>query len=270
MRSYATKWMPLLLVATVGYGLSACDTCHNKSSGHLAPVASSLAPAKPPTKVSRSFEVEQKSSKADFLMAAPIEHIHGKAPASISGNLNIDLSDVTMSNGLIKVDLDKLTVYQSKRKDPKSKFSDEQKNAMQNEHMRTWLQISDKAPKAMQEANRYVEFKIEKVDSASEKNVLGMKGDERKVAMTVSGDLRLHGRVVKMTVKLEATFKFDGDKPVSVHVKTTAPVNVSLEAHDIKPRATIEKLAQKTLSALGQKVATEAHVTLEFDAKLAK
>jgi len=267
MRNGSMKWVALGLSAVVGLGIAGCD---DKPSGNLAPVSSSLAPAKPQSKVSAKFEVETKSSNVDFLMAAPIERIHGKAPASISGDLYLDLSDITRSNGLIKVDLDKLALYHAKRETDHAKFGDETKNDRQNEHMRTWMQISDDAPEAMRKSNRYVEFKLDKVASASQKNVLAMKGNERKITLTVTGDFRLHGRKVKKTAKLEATFKFSGDKPVGVHVETTAPVEVGLKAHDIKPRETIEKLAAKTLGALGQKVAPNAPVTFDFDAAPAK
>lgn len=267
MNKDRARWLVVALAAMVAVGLGGCD---DKPSGHLAPVSSALAPAKPHSKVSVKFEVEQKSSHVDFLMAAPIERIHGKAPGSVSGDLYIDLSDLTKSNGLVKVDLDKLVVYQSKRKTAHDKFGTEHKNDRQNEHMKTWLQISDDAPPAIREQNRYVEFKIDRIDSASHKDVLDMKGSERKVTMTVSGDFRLHGRKVKQTAKLTATFKFDGAKPTGVHIQTDDPVLVSLEAHDIKPRETFEKLAQKTLSALGSKVADKAPVTLDFDAKPAK
>lgn len=267
MKSGVTSWTVMVLAAALALGLSGCE---DKPSGRLAPVSSSLAPARPASEASQKFEVEQKSSQVDFLMAAPIERIHGKAPESASGELNVDLSDITKSNGLIKVDLDKLALYHSRRDDEKGKFGEEDKNENQNKHMRTWFQISDDAPKEMREQNRYVEFKLDKVDSASAKNVLAMKGSERKITATVSGDFRLHGRKVKKTAKLELTFKFDGKMPVSVHVKTAEPVDVSLEAHDIKPRETFEKLASKTLGALGQKVAKTAPVSLEFDAKLAK
>ncbi len=265
MKNGKLVWVALAAVVLVGLG-----GCDDKSSGKLAPVSSALAPAKPHSKVSVKFEVEQKSSQVSFLMAAPIERIHGKAPESVAGDLFIDLSDIEKSNGLIKVDLDKLAVYQSKRKSEQDKFGDEQKNDNQNEHMKTWLQISDDAPPAIREQNRYVEFKIDKIDSASNKNVLDMKGSERKVTMTVTGDFRLHGRKVKKTAKLTATFKFDGDKPTGVHVQTDEPVLVGLSEHDIKPRETFEKLAAKTLSALGSKVAEKAPVTLDFDAKPVK
>lgn len=267
MASGSVKWMAVALSAMVASGLSACD---DKPTGKLAPISSSLAPAKPQSKVARKFEVQQKSSHVDFLMAAPIERIHGKAPGSVSGELYLDLADIAKSNGFIKVDLDRLSLYHSKRKDEHGKFGDETKNAHQNEHMRTWFQISHDAPEAIREQNRYVEFKVKKVDSVSHDDVLAMKGADRKITATVTGDFRLHGRKVEKSAKLQLAFKFDGDTPVGVHVKTVEPVLVSLQAHDIKPRRTFEKLAAKTLGALGEKVAPNAPVSFDFDAKPVK
>ncbi len=264
MNRRTTKALAVALAMLVGLGLAACD---DKPSGKLAPLASSLAPAKAHSVASQRFEVQQKSSQVDFLMAAPIERIHGKAPDSVSGQLFVDLSDITKSQGLIKVDLDKLVLFHAKRKTEHDDFGGESKNDHQNAHMRSWLQISDDAPKAMRQANRYVQFKLDKVGSASHKDVLAMKGAKRKVTVTVSGELLLHGRKVNKTAKLALTFDFNGDKPVGVHVETAEPVDVSLEAHDVKPRESFEKLAQKTLAALGQKVAPSAPVSFSFDAK---
>lgn len=267
MKTRRAKWMIVALSAMVASGLAACD---DKPSGKLAPISSSLAPAKPHSKVAEKFEVQEKTSHVDFLMAAPIERIHGKAPGAVSGQLYLDLQDITRSNGFIKVDLDKLVLYHSRRKNKQDKFGDEDKNAHQNEHMKTWLQISDDAPKAIRERYRYVQFKVNKVDSASRKNILAMKGAERKTTVSVTGDFLLHGRKVTKKAKLDLEFRFSGDKPASVHVKSDAPVLVSLEAHDVKPRETFEKLAAKTLGALGQKVAPNAPVSFDFDAEPAK
>ncbi len=95
-----------------------------------------------------------------------------------------------------------------------------------------------------------------------------LSGAERKITATVEGDLRVHQRKVKKQAKVEATFKYDGDKPVSVTIKTTAPVVVDLDAHDVRPRELFGKLAQKTLSDMGSKVAKEAPIELEISAKL--
>jgi hypothetical protein len=95
-----------------------------------------------------------------------------------------------------------------------------------------------------------------------------MTGAERKVTMTVTGDFLLHGRKSTKTADVEAVFKFEGDKPQSVTVKTTKPFAAGLAEHDVHPRDSFGVLAQKGLDALGEKVAKEAQVSVEFTAKL--
>ncbi len=241
--------------------------CDDKPAGSLAPVSSSLVAAKPASQKTTAFDVDTGKSNVEFLMQAPVENIHGKAPASVKGQLFVDLEDITKSTGLLRIDLEKLVVYQAKRKKEKGDLSPEDKSDKQNEDMKTWFEISDDAPAAAREKNRWVEFKLDKVDQASQKDVLGMSGAERKITATVSGDFLLHGRKVKKTAEIEITFKFDGDKPKSITLKTTKPVEVGLEEHDVKPRKAFEVLAAKTLSDLGQKVAQQAPVTFEITAK---
>src|SRR5690606_26243519 len=97
-------------------------------------------------------------------------------------------------------------------------FGPEQKSDLQNEHARTWLEISDDAPEEVRTKNRNVEFVINSVTTDT-KDVTKLTGDERKVTFTVTGDFLLHGRKSQKTAKLEGTFRFDGDKPKNVEVK---------------------------------------------------
>jgi hypothetical protein len=240
--------------------------CDEKPSAPLAPPASALAPAAPPATGARAFVVERSSSKVDFTMDAELEKIFGRAPGALTGELFIDLKDVTKSTGLVKVDLDQLSIFQKTRKQADQDFGEETKNEKQNQDMRNWFEIESDAPADAREKNRWVEFKIEKVTDASASDVTALPSAERKVTLTVSGDFRLHQRVSKRSAKLQALFKFDGDKPRSVHLSTIEPVAVGLEQHDVRPRKAFATLADKTLEALGAKVAKVAMVTFEFDA----
>jgi hypothetical protein len=118
----------------------------------------------------------------------------------------------------------------------------------------------------MREQNRWVEFKVEKVTSTSNDDVRAMSGSERKVTAAVEGTVRLHGRVAKKTAKLELSFHFDGDDVKSLSVKTTEPLEIGLEEHDIRPRKAFDQLADATLEKLGAKVAKIAKVNVEFEA----
>jgi hypothetical protein len=245
--------------------LSLC-ACEDKPK-NLAPAASALESAKPVDDMAAAFEVQTQDSKVTFQMDAELEKITGRAPDAISGEFFIDLKDVTKTTGLLKVDLDKLSIYQKKRDDAEGEFGEEVKNDKQNEHMRTWFEISEDAPKEVREKNRFVEFKIDKIERASAKDVTKLSGPERTVTATAHGDFRLHGRVTKKAIPVEAVFKFQGDEVTGVSLKTSEPFGVGLDEHDVRPRSAFNKLADKTLDALGAKVAKVAKVTLELSAK---
>jgi len=253
--------LPLLLALALG----ACD---NKPSTSAAPTASALAPAEKRSESAKAFEIEGAGSKATFLMTAPVEKIHGEAADSAKGQLFVDPADIGKTSGLIQIDLDKLVLYQQKREDEKGEYGERVKSDKQNEHAKAWLEISADAPADQRELNRWVEFRIDKVIETSASDLSKLTGAERKITATVEGELRVHQRKVKKQAKVEATFKYDGDKPVSVTIKTAAPVVVDLEAHDVRPRELFGKLAQKTLSDLGQKVAKEAPIELQLSARL--
>jgi len=244
--------------------------CEDKASPGAAPTSSALAPAKPKTEASRAFGVEPTGNKVSFVMDAPIEKIFGEAEGAIAGEVFADLEDITKSTGLLKVDLDKLVLYQQKRENEAAAFGERSKSDLQNEHARNWLEIGKDVSEETKGKNRFVELKITKVETDGPKSVLGMQGAERKVVLKVTGDLRLHERTAPKTAKIEATFRFEGDKPVSVAVKTLEPVGVSLEEHDVRPRDTLGKILQKTqeeLSTLGKKVSKDAMISLDFTAK---
>lgn len=253
----------LILAAGFSIALGGCD---EKPSAPLAPSASALAPVLPPASGTAAFKVEPASSKVSFNMDSELEKIFGRAPGGLEGEFFIDLKDVSKSTGLVKVDLDKLSIYQQTRKGADQAFGEETKNEKQNKDMRNWFEIEADAPADAREKNRWAEFKVDSVSEPSAKDVTALSGAERKVTLTVSGDFRLHQRVSKRSVKLSILFKFAGDKPQSIHVTTLEPFSVGLEEHDVRPRTAFATLADKTLDALGAKVAKVAKVSLEFDA----
>ena len=201
----------------------------------------------------RELEITTVGSKVSFLMNAPVEKISGEAADAAKGTLYVDPADLMQTTALIQIDLDKLVLYQQQREDDKGEFGERKKNDKQNGHAKAWLEISSDAPADQRELNRWVEYKIDKVIQASATDLGKLSGAERKVTATVEGELRLHQRKTRKQAKIEATFKYAGDKLESVSVKTTAPLVVGLEEHDVRPRELFGKLAQKTLSDLGQK-----------------
>jgi len=250
-------------VALVTLGGLGCDKSDPVT---LAPTSSALAPAKAPSMGAMKFAIDKASSKVEFMMEAPQEKIRGRAAGSSVGDLQVNLDDITKTTGLITVDISGLEIFQTKASDD-GKFGEETKNDLQNKHARTWLEISDDAPAADREKNSKIQFSIKSVETTGEKSVAKMTGPERKVSLTAKGDFLLHQHKTEKTVNLEATFKFEGDKPVSVSVKSKTPFAVDLAEHDVKPRDAFGKFALKSLEALAPKVAKEALVSVDFTAK---
>ncbi|TPV96338.1 MAG: hypothetical protein B7733_05065 [Myxococcales bacterium FL481] len=262
-RSRSMYALSALLVAAA-CGQAKTDNAPKKP---LAQKADKLEIAKPKqTAAAHDYTIETKTANVGFMMEAPVEKIRGKVPGSATtGELTIDLTDVRKSAGLVHVDLSGLELFQRKAED--GKFGEETKNDMQNEHARAWLEIDDSAPAEQRKKNALVEFSLTRVLSASANNVLEMTGPERKILIEAEGDFLLHQRKSRKKVKLEATFAFAGDVPQSVHVKTVEPLGVDLAEHDVRPRTAFGKLAQKTLSAMSEKVAQVAEIELEFTAQ---
>jgi hypothetical protein len=263
-------WLPL---ATLAFAVAGCDeggsgaAASAKPAVTIAPTATALSAAKPATAEAKKLTVDKASSKVGFLMEAPQEKIHGVVDGAMTGELSIDFMDVTKSTGLVTVDIGDLVLKQAKV-DKDGKIGEETKVDKQNEHARTWLEISPDAPEDVRKKNSVVQFSIKSLEATGDKDVTKMTGAERKVALKATGDFLLHGHKTEKVVELEATFKFDGDKPVSVTVKTAKPFAVGLAEHDVKPRDAFGKFALKTLDALSPKVAKEAMVSLEYTAKV--
>ncbi len=246
--------------------------CKDKPKVELAPVASALQAA-PTVATATEFSIDSASSKVTFLMDSPLEKIDGDAASSLQGDLFVDLADISKSTALVKVDLQKLVLYQQKRDGDKAEYSQRAKSDLQNTHARNWLQIvprdGDVTP-AQAEANRWVEFKIDRIDNASISNVTAGAGAARTLTATASGDFRLHGRKQAKSVKLEITVNYQGDKAQSIHVKTVEPLKIGLEEFEVNPRDDAGKFVKSVTEALSSnlkgKVAQEAPVTLDFTA----
>jgi len=267
-------------MSDVKYGLllcvlsasTVCGGCKDKPTVNLAPTASALqaAPAAP---TAAQFSVDSASSKVTFLMDSPLEKIDGDASGGLQGDLFVDLADISKSTALVKVDLQKLVLYQQKRGDEKTGYGERAKSDLQNQHARNWLQIVPLAGETtpeQAESNRWVEFKIDKLEGATLTNVAGATGAERKLTATVSGDFRLHGRKQTKSAKVELTIAYQGDKAQSIHVKTTEPLNVGLEEFEVNPRDDAGKFVKSVTEALSSnlkgKVAQNAPLNLEFTA----
>jgi hypothetical protein len=257
---------------TLSPGLLAClalclAACKKEADKPLAPEADALAPAQAASDKAVELSIDESASKLTFEMDAELEKIFGRGPASTQGALFVDVNDLTKSSGLVKVDLFDVKLYQRKRETKDQDYGAEKHSEKQNKDAQTWLQISEDAPADVREKNRWAEFKLEKFDDVSHKSLSALSGPERKIAASVSGPFRLHGRVTPKKVKIEALFRYEGDQLKSVDVRSLEPFGVALEEHDVKPRKAFDSLADSTLEALGAKVAKVAKISFEFRAQ---
>ncbi len=251
--------------------LAACD---DQPPTNVAPSATTLTDTKPKAAGAMDFAIDTSGSAVTFMMEAPKEKIRGKVQDATRGEIQIDLSDVTKTTGHLYVDLKSLELFQQVAAEDGS-FGAEEKQPLQNEHARAWLEIGpcddadDKA--ACEEAkkkNENVEFVITEVKT-DQKDVMALSGDSRTIKATVTGDFLLHQHKTQKSAEVEITFHMKGDKPDSVSIKTTKPFAIGLAEHDVRPRTAFGKIAAKTLDALideDKKIAKEAEVSLELKA----
>jgi len=252
---------------------TACGKKEDAAKVELAPTSSALEAPKAASAKSQKLSVDTATSSVKFLMDSPLEKIDGDAPASISGDLMVELEDLAKSSGLLKIDLEKLTLYQQRRGDENGAYGERIKNEKQNQHARDWLQLvpHDGEVTAEQAAqNRFVEFRIDKLEPSTP-NVLTATGAERKVTATVSGVVRLHGRQAPKSAKVELTFRFAGDKLESLSVKSLEPLALELEKFEVHPRdgagKFVKSITETIATNLKGKIRNEAPILVEFSAK---
>ncbi len=256
--------MKLLLLLPLLTALGACGGEPVK----LAEKAEKLEVAAPKAPEVVKMTIDSASSKLGFDMDAPIEKIRGKVPpAAMTGEVFVDPVDLSKSRGLVHLDLTELELFQRTAPEPGKEFGEEVKNDTQNEHARQWLEISPDTPPEDMKKNARIEFALSSLSDISANDVTKLTGPERKVTLTATGDFLLHQRKSPKSVKLEVTFRYDGDKLKEIHVKNLAPLSIGLEEYDVRPREGFGKLAQKTLEILSPKVAKSADINLEFTAK---
>jgi len=257
----ASIWL-LTASLIAALGTIGCDD----EKTEVAPSATALEKVKAKSDKATVWMIATKGSKVDFNMDAPKEKIIGSVEDATSGEIFIDLTDLTKTTANIDVDIGGLEIYQRKP-GADGKFGEKKKEPKQNEHARTWLQIDGEGADAAQvKLNRKSQFVIKNVTAASEKDISKTKDGEKKVTLTVTGGFLLHQHTKEKTAKIEATFVFKDGKPVSVRVKTVEPFSIGLAEYEVRPRETFGKLAQSTLEVMAPKVAKEARVEIEFTA----
>jgi polyisoprenoid-binding protein YceI len=245
--------------------------CEEKKP-NLAPVASSLAPStRPPPGASVTKFVVEDATTASIEMEAPKEKIKAVTTGG-TGTLDIDLTNLVNSRGEVKVDLSTITM---------KTFAEQEKNASQTLHARTWLEVGDgesaKLDEKTKDANRYAVYAIRTIETPSATDITKVVpvkdgSDElRTVTLVTKGELLVHGHKVERDADLEVTFRYDSGaaagKPKAISIKTKKPLRVVLAEHDVKPRDGFGKIAKSSFHLLGTKVADNADIALDLRAR---
>lgn len=176
----------------------------------------------------------------------------------VSGELNLDLSNLSQSRGSVRVELGSLEIH--------SQGGAEDSDSSLVERARAALGLT-----AAQASNSIASFDLTSVEDAvpprlepSPERDTGTPVDfNRRAQFTAVGDLLLHGFRVVRRAPLSAEFHFTGDRrvPHSVLIRSRAPFVISLETHAILPLAPEGRTKVPGSASTGSR---DAHVSVEL------
>ena len=262
-RDLQIRLSTLLASAVAALVQVSCDSPASKT--RAAPSASALpSPAAAPsgaaaaTAPTGAWQI-QPSAQVAFVMHGKIETIRGRIPAA-KGQLSVDPGDIAATRGEIQVDLLSLVT---------ETFDSEPRNTKQTRDARTWLEVSDAVEPQTAARHRWARFRIDKIDSADPPSVATLGGAERSAEVAASGVLILHGVESQHSVRLRVSFDYAGAEARGVKVKTVEPFKVDLKRHRVEPRDNLGKLLETVSEILQDKVAQEAEVSVDLEARLA-
>ncbi len=254
--------MPSLTKRALALALPLClvlAACSKKNEDVIAVSAPPPpASAKPVAAKAARFTVDG-SGKISVLIDAPLEKFKGHAKG-LAGVIDVNPMDLEASTGEISADLDTFESHT---------FGDNKdKNETQTEHAQNWFELGEKVEKKVHDDYKMARFILDKVESASVKNLADAKeeGGVRKVHFKLAGQLRVHGRTAKKTVEIDVGFKGPPDAPTELSIVTTAPIVASLVEHDVKPRDEVGKFLAGTLETIGKKLDDKAQISVEAKA----
>jgi hypothetical protein len=241
----------------------AASACSKKDdSAQLAPSASALTASSADASVTWRYAIDQ-ASTTHVDMPGLKEHIKADTTAA-AGTLDVVAKDLTQSRGLVRIDLATFATHTFGSDD----------DATQTKHARTWLEVivDDKTNEQM----RWADFAIRSIDGASATDLTKVAAvkdgaDEvRTVAMTVHGDLLVHGHRVQKDGVVDATFRYPAgappeSRPAKIEIKSKEPVHVVLKELDVRPRDPAGQLLDWTTKLIS-KVAETADVTFDLGA----
>jgi hypothetical protein len=255
----------LFTVATFGMlAVSGLACSKQGDEARVAPASSALiASTTDSATAAWHFAIDAKST-TQVDMPGLKEHIRGETTVS-AGTIDIVPSHLAQSRGLVRVDLSTFATHT---------FGDNEKDATQTKHARTWLEavVDDKTNENM----RWADFAIRSIDGLSTPDVSTATAvregadDVRSVRMTVHGELLIHGHKLPKDDVVDVSFRYPAgaapdSKPTRIGVTSQQPMRVVLKEHDVVPRDPAGQLLAWTTNLIS-KVADSADVTVALTA----
>ncbi len=249
-------------IVVVGCLLLACDTSGDDGDAHengrSSPRSVYSEQSSP-----HDFSVETKSSKMNLTMDAELERIRAVSRTGLSGGLHFVPDDLRKCRGRVQFDLLELELTHATVRGDSGKFGEMLASRKQNDDMRAWLEISPDTPPDMLRDYRFASFEWDRVRTATPSTVPKAPG-RHTVEMEVVGRLSLHGKHMDRIAFLDVTVERSAQGVTALEVSTKKPLVIDLEEHDVRPRSAFGVLADRTLDALGKKVAKKPEVDVHL------
>jgi hypothetical protein len=238
--------------------LGGCDSKNREK----AP-SSAIAPTNPIGTKKGEFSLDPKTSSLEMTMLAELENIHGSGNRGLTGRISFDPRNVLTASGSIRFDLTRLQLLHAIKRGDTEEMGEPRLSSKQNDDMRIWLEIASDTPAEMLKRYRYATFTFDRVKKAVPASLPSEPGEHR-LLLIVEGAFDLHGHTVTKTVLLNATVTQTAAGVTQVRASTAEPLTISLGEHDVRPRTAFGILADRTLEAMGKKVAKTPQVHLEL------
>jgi hypothetical protein len=238
-------------------------SCSKKDDASaLAPAASALAVSKPDSPSAAWHYVIDPRSATHVDMPGVKEHIKGDTTAA-TGALDITATDLAQSRGLVRIDLSTFATHTFGNAD----------DATQTTHALTWLQVSvgDKVSEDMRWADLAIRSITPSAPDLTKVEATRDGGEDvRKVAMTVHGDVLIHGHKIEKDGVVDVTFRYPSgaaatSRPARIQIESKEPMHVVLKELDVRPRDPAGQLLDWTTKLIS-KVAETADVTVDLAA----
>lgn len=226
----------------------------------------------------------QPPGRVTFVVRTKQNRIDG-AIGLAKGELLVDPTDLKATRGTLSFDLASTVILTP------SDAGAAEVDRLASARARNWLDVGVDRPEAERDRLRWARFEISAVSEASadrahEGKAVGEEGartagsggssvaaseeaEIREVRLTTQGTLLLHGFRVELSVPVRLRFHYqkpaaEGAKPQQIELESLAPVPVSLQVHDIKPRDASGTLIAEELPLLGREIGPEARVSVSL------